>query len=531
MNRIEMAKMSNLMDYFWVIEKIVKFEKEYYSYKEIASILGITPTPIKGFRSNYKEIFDPLCIVTGEPGKQTALLNKEGVFRAAILASTKSEIGLTCFNVINKLINGNEETEQLQFGYIPLEPIDEIKVDDINLDEYQDAYEETSASNDSNKKSMGDVSMNKDKDKKEIKVRQLVLDASNPNDQEVMQQIREAFERGGEQEVTKVLYEKSKDITDEIDENHLKELVDGKTKTILDKLKNNDIEGDKSLQELKEIENKLRESLETLDLEDLKKAYLGHKMFIEPMLRSEQQDELADYFGELFENRIAELEGSKETVINSISDLKENEEKEEKIEDSLKEDSNSEEKEVNCIEMKDLINKEKQKQVSAEEFHDFLTSMFGKNSNHNKELSKEEIYKQIEKSKLAISLMERCNMLGIDANRSSVIIAKYLEDSVVDIDRSISKLTLDAVKTRVEKSANKIGFLVETIARDYFNGDLKAFVKALEKDIVLETGIMMNDDFLENSPTVNDIIEIFIEEDEAESFIRVLKDFIEKSVG
>lgn len=109
MKNTELVQVKNIMDYKEELNKIKELTKDKYTVAEAAEYFGCTKSQIKGYHTNYRDIFEGKVTVEGDTGRQRTIINKDGMYLMAILLNTRSKVAQQLFNNVLELVQGAEQ--------------------------------------------------------------------------------------------------------------------------------------------------------------------------------------------------------------------------------------------------------------------------------------------------------------------------------------------------------------------------------------------------------------------------------------
>lgn len=119
MKNTELVKLKGIMKYKEELNKVKPLTQDIYTVAEAAKYFSCAKSQIKGYHTNYKEVFGDTITVEGTQGKQRTLISKDGMFLMSILLSKKSKVAEEAFNRVKELVfNKEENAEQISMDEI-----------------------------------------------------------------------------------------------------------------------------------------------------------------------------------------------------------------------------------------------------------------------------------------------------------------------------------------------------------------------------------------------------------------------------
>lgn len=109
MKNTELVQVKNIMDYKEELNKVKKLTKDKYTVAEAAEYFGCTKSQIKGYHTNYRDIFEGKVTVEGDTGRQKTIINKDGMYLMAILLNKRSRVAQKLFDNVLALIEGQKQ--------------------------------------------------------------------------------------------------------------------------------------------------------------------------------------------------------------------------------------------------------------------------------------------------------------------------------------------------------------------------------------------------------------------------------------
>lgn len=111
MKNTELVQVKGIMEFKEELEKVKPLTLEKYTITEAAKYFGCAKSQIKGYHTNYRDLFGDNIVVEGVEGRQKTIINKDAMFLMAILLNKKSKVAEQVFkNVLNLVINKDQVT-------------------------------------------------------------------------------------------------------------------------------------------------------------------------------------------------------------------------------------------------------------------------------------------------------------------------------------------------------------------------------------------------------------------------------------
>lgn len=109
MKNSELAQVKGIMKYKEELNKVKPLTQDTYTIAEAAEYFQCARSQVKGYHSNYKDIFGDTIVVEGKKGHQRTIISKDGMYLMAILLSNKSLVARELFNRVLPLVEGEEQ--------------------------------------------------------------------------------------------------------------------------------------------------------------------------------------------------------------------------------------------------------------------------------------------------------------------------------------------------------------------------------------------------------------------------------------
>lgn len=109
MKNSELARLEGIMKYKEELNKIKPLTQDTYTVEEAAKYFLCARSQVKGYHSNYKDIFGDTIVVEGSTGKQRTIISKDGMYLMAILLSKKSIVAKELFDKVLSLVSGEKQ--------------------------------------------------------------------------------------------------------------------------------------------------------------------------------------------------------------------------------------------------------------------------------------------------------------------------------------------------------------------------------------------------------------------------------------
>lgn len=408
----EMIRLEEMKDYVWVLEKIVPLNKKEYTYREVADLLKSTPSVISSRRHQYKDIFDKHCVKTGTPGKELVTMDKVAVLLMALIIKNKSEIGMTCFNVINKLIA--EDAKVPVQTKMDLSSIDQKEDNDIELNSNEPALEEALATLE-NENKIGDNKVMSKNVNISINGDELIKIYYESGEDAVFDYIKKTISNNNQLKNLSEL--KIESLSEDVYENFMTELNARKN-------------SEKELEDV--LLGKIQEDISNIDTEDLERKIEMQKDFLGNLMNS-FADGYGDKILELMEEELAVRKGEKERNLKNFEPKTEAQKELSEILDKTKE--------LFCTDQQDEENNKIEDEKN--DIKRFVTNLISKDEEIKIDEDEEIDFNKIQESAITDAIivestMKRCIALGLDFNKSALLVSKYIENPAsIDLDKEI----------------------------------------------------------------------------------------------
>lgn len=105
MKNTELVKVEGILNYKEELDKVKKLTRKEYTVKEAAEYFNCTKSQIKGYHTNYRDLFGDLIRVEGVNGKQRTIISQDAMFLLAILLNKKTKVSEKTFkNVLARVV-------------------------------------------------------------------------------------------------------------------------------------------------------------------------------------------------------------------------------------------------------------------------------------------------------------------------------------------------------------------------------------------------------------------------------------------
>lgn len=135
MKNTELVKVENILKHKGILNEVKKLELDKYTIKEAARYFACATSQVKGYLTNYKDVFGNTVQKEIPVGKTKELLtiNKDGMFLLAILLGKKSRTAEEVFNKVNELVEKNSDIQQVTMDEVvsAIEKENKVKTDNV----------------------------------------------------------------------------------------------------------------------------------------------------------------------------------------------------------------------------------------------------------------------------------------------------------------------------------------------------------------------------------------------------------------
>lgn len=108
MKNTELIKVEGILNYKEELNKVKELTQEKYTVKEAAEYFGCAKSQIKGYHTNYRDVFGDTIKVEGINGKQRTIISQDGMFLLAILLNKKTKVSEETFNNVLAKVVGQQ---------------------------------------------------------------------------------------------------------------------------------------------------------------------------------------------------------------------------------------------------------------------------------------------------------------------------------------------------------------------------------------------------------------------------------------
>ena len=108
MKNTELIKVEGILNYKEELNKVKELTQEKYTVKEAAEYFGCAKSQIKGYYTNYRDVFGDTIKVEGINGKQRTIISQDGMFLLAILLNKKTKVSEETFNNVLAKVVGQQ---------------------------------------------------------------------------------------------------------------------------------------------------------------------------------------------------------------------------------------------------------------------------------------------------------------------------------------------------------------------------------------------------------------------------------------
>lgn len=109
MKNTELVRVQGIMNYKEELNKVKPVEQEKYTIKEAAQYFGCASSQVKGYITNYKDVFGDMIRKesTATKPKEIITISADGMFLLALLLGKRSRVSEKVFNIVNEKVEAD----------------------------------------------------------------------------------------------------------------------------------------------------------------------------------------------------------------------------------------------------------------------------------------------------------------------------------------------------------------------------------------------------------------------------------------
>lgn len=143
MKNTELVKVKNILKHKGILNEVKELAEDKYTIKEAAKYFACATSQVKGYLTNYKDVFGDNIqkeIPVGK-AKEVLTINKDGMFLLAILLGKKSKVAEEVFNKVNELVEKDSDVQQITMDEVASAVEKEKKIKTDNVIDFNDLKE------------------------------------------------------------------------------------------------------------------------------------------------------------------------------------------------------------------------------------------------------------------------------------------------------------------------------------------------------------------------------------------------------